>query len=327
MKTNIIVTGGAGYIGSHICKELKKSNFNPITYDNLSSGNERFVKWGPLIKGSILDKKKLLLTFKKYKPIAVIHLAAKSVVHELEKNQKDCFEVNVNGTINLLEAMTISGINKIIFSSTASVYGQNKKKSFKETHDLLPVNNYGISKLICEEIIKNYSLNKSLNYVILRYFNACGADNDLEIGELKRPISHLIPTIANNILKNQSSKIFGTDYSTFDGTCVRDYIHINDLAEAHIIILIKLLKSNFSDVYNLGAEKGYSVLNIIKEFENILGKKVKIKKTHKRDGDPSILIANAKKFYNKFNWKPKYSNINNIVKTEYFWREKINSSL
>ena len=320
-KINILVTGGAGYIGSHICKNLKLNNFNPISYDDLSTGKRNFVKWGPLVVGDILDQKKLVKVMKEYDVKVVVHLAAKSLVEESDKKLKYYFNNNVIGTAILLEAMKKSLVKKIIFSSTASVYGNSSKGLIKESNKLSPINNYGLTKLYCENLINHYALSDSWDFVILRYFNAAGSDYESNIGELRDPETHLIPRISEQILQKKTISVFGNQYRTKDGTCIRDFIHVKDIASAHTICVQHILKKNIRKVYNLGTGKGYSVLEIIKNFEKKSNIDVKVKIARKRSKDPEKLVANPMLFKKQFNWKPIHSNIKNIIESEIFWRK------
>tara|TARA_Y100000816_G_scaffold279703_1_gene252276 strand:- start:663 stop:1643 length:981 start_codon:yes stop_codon:yes gene_type:complete len=320
-KIKILVTGGAGYIGSHVCKNLKVSNFYPVSYDNLSTGKKDFVKWGPLIIGDILDQQKLEKVIKQHKVKAVIHLAAKSQVEESEKKFKNYFNNNVIGTACLLEAMRKNDVNKIIFSSTASVYGNISKGSIKENDSLSPINNYGLTKLYCENLINHFALNDSLNFIILRYFNAAGSDYDSGIGELRDPETHLIPRISEQILKKKTISVFGNQYKTKDGTCIRDFIHVNDIASAHVFSLRRILSKDMNKTYNVGTGIGYSVSEIIKIFKKLSEINIKVKIAKKRSKDPEKLIANPTLFKNHFNWKPKSSDIKNIINSEIYWRK------
>ncbi len=320
---NVLVTGGAGYIGSHTCLELSKNGFNPVTYDNLSTGRKSFVKWGPLVKGDLLDKNKIIKTIDKFKIDSVIHLAAKSQVEESELKKKLYFENNVLGTITLLEAMVECNLDKIIFSSTAAVYGNNSNKSLKEIDKISPINMYGLTKYLCETVLLSYSKSSKVNFIALRYFNASGSDYNSKIGELHFPETHLMPRVCQKLINNQTINIYGNDYETKDGTCVRDFIHVRDIASAHIVSLKTVMKKKVNKTYNIGTGKGYSVLQVVKLFENKLGKKGKISFSKKRDYDPQYLVANASLFSKIFKWKAKYSSINNIIKSEIEWRKLI----
>jgi UDP-glucose 4-epimerase len=321
---NILVTGGAGYIGSHIIKELLKQGYNPVTYDNLKKGHRRAVLGGTFIKGDLADKKKLDQTFKKYKPNAVIHLAALSLVGESEKKPDLYFRENVCYGLNLLETMVKYNVLKIVFSSTAAVYGQPKTMPILESFSLKPVNVYGLSKLHFEQILKAYNKSYGLGFVSLRYFNAAGADPKGEIGEDHHPETHLIPRVLKTALGQQKEvTIYGTDYNTPDGTCIRDYIHVTDLAQAHILALKYLEKKSVeSQVYNLGNEKGNSVLEVINLAKKITGINFKVLKGRRRKGDPVRLVASSKKIKKELNWEPAYGDLKTIIKTAWQWHKK-----
>jgi UDP-glucose-4-epimerase GalE len=320
---NIIVTGGAGYIGSHTCKVLKQKNYNPITIDNLSTGHMEAVKFGPLIKGDTNDFDLLVDTFKKYKPIAVMHFAADAIVTESMKDPKKYYTNNVKNTINLLNAMIETSIKNIIFSSTCAIFGNPKYTPICEDHPKNPISPYGKSKLMIEEILQDYNMSYSLNFASLRYFNAAGADIDLEIGEKHENETHLIPIAIENALNiRDCMHVYGSDFETKDKTAIRDYIHVLDLASAHIKALEYIIKNKKSLTLNLGTEKGFSVLEIINMVEKISGKKLKIKLTNKREGDPAELYANAKKAKKLLNWELKYSNLKTIITSAYEWHQK-----
>ncbi len=322
---NILVTGGAGYIGSHTCKALAESGFNPIVLDNLSYGHKWAVKWGELIIGDISNRDLLVKIFRKYKPIAVIHFAAFAYVGESVKKPDLYYKNNVLGSLTLLDAMIDQKIPNIIFSSTCATYGVTEKIPINESCPQIPINPYGSSKLMIETIIKDFSHAFNLNYIILRYFNAAGADPQCEIGEDHNPETHLIP-IAFRALGNSQNKliIFGKNYDTYDGTCIRDYIHVSDLAKAHIISLERLLKSRKNGIFNLGTGKGYSNLEIINSIEKITEKKVFYEFGRRREGDPQVLIADPQKAFQELKWQPKYTDIDEIIKTVWQWEKKNN---
>ncbi len=323
-KNKVIVTGGAGYIGSHACKFLHKNGYEPIVYDNLVSGHRSFVKWGDFIYGDILDTKKLIEVFNIYKPIAVIHFAAFAYVGESVENPAKYYQNNVAGTLSLLEAMRITKINRIVFSSTCATYGNPVELPIMETHPQNPINPYGKSKLMIENILSDYSDAYGLEYVALRYFNAAGADPEGEIGEWHDPETHLIPLVLDTALgKREKMYVFGDDYDTKDGTCIRDYIHVNDLASAHYAALKYLENGGLSDVFNLGNGEGYSVSEIIDQAKNITGKSIHTEKKTRRKGDPPVLIGDASKAESKLHWTPELDDIESIIKTAWNWHSKI----
>ncbi len=322
-RTKILVTGGAGYIGSHTCKLLKINGFEPIVFDNFSSGKKKFIKWGKYFKGDTKKIKDLDKAIKKFKPKAVIHFAANISVAESKLYPKKYYENNLFGTINLLEAMKKNKIKFLIFSSTAALYGNSKKKIINEDEPLLPVNPYGFSKLYSEQAIEQYANLFGIKFSILRYFNAAGADFKSEVGEDHEPETHLIPNIINSLIKNKVLKIYGKNFNTLDGTGVRDYIHVDDLGYAHILALKKILSTQKSFKLNLGTGKGYSVKQIITKAEQIFKKKIKIKYMPRRAGDVSKLISSSIKAKKVLKWKAQNSDLNNILKTAYNWHRKI----
>ena len=318
--TNVIVTGGAGYIGSHVCKILKKKNINPVTIDNLTNGYKSFVKWGPLEKINLKNYNKLNRIFKKYKPIAVIHLAAKIESEKSVRNPINFYENNISDTITLLKVMEKNNVNKIIFSSSAAVY-QVKNKNNYEKDALKPSSPYGFTKLTVENLINDYSKNKKLKYIFLRFFNAAGADSMLDIGERHKEETHLIPLAIDAAYKGKILKIFGNDYKTKDGSAVRDYIHVSDLANSHYLSLKYLLKKNSSQIFNVGFGKGYSVLEIVKLLKKKLNVKYKI--TKRRKGDNDYLVSNISKIKKILKFKPT-NNIHSILDTAINYYKKIN---
>lgn len=318
--TNVIVTGGAGYIGSHVCKILKKKYINPVTIDNLSNGYKSSVKWGPFEKTNLNNYNKLNRIFKKYKPIAVIHLAAKIESEKSVQNPINFYENNISDTITLLKVMEKNNVNKIIFSSSAAVYQIKNKKNF-EKDTLKPSSPYGFTKLTVENLINDYSKNKKLKYIFLRFFNAAGADSMLEIGERHKEETHLIPLAIDAAYKGKTLKIFGINYKTKDGSAVRDYIHVSDLAIAHYLSLKFLIKNNSSQIFNVGFGKGYSVLEIVKLLKKKLNIKYKI--TKRRKGDSDYLVSNISKIKKILRFKPT-ENIHSILDTAINYYKKIN---
>ncbi|KPK33338.1 MAG: hypothetical protein AMS24_01375 [Chlamydiae bacterium SM23_39] len=322
-KKHILVTGGAGYIGSQTCKMLKKKEFLPICLDNLSTGNKNSVKWGPLIIGDLTKKETLEKVFKKYEPLACIHFAGVSSVYESFKNPKKYYKNNIEGSLNLFSTMKKYKVRTLIFSSSASIYGNPKKIPIKETHIKNPISAYGKSKLEIEKILKNLQKRGDLNYISLRYFNAAGADIDVEIGENHKDETHLIPLVIYAALnKRKHIKIYGNDYPTPDKTAIRDYIHVTDLADAHIKSLFLLLQKRESIQLNLGSGHGYSVKEIIDAIKKYTTTSFKIIHCKRRRGDPPILVADNSKAKKFLNWKPKYSDLKTIILTAWRWHKK-----
>lgn len=322
MKT-IIVTGGAGFIGSHFCKIAKKNGYNPVVFDNLSTGKKEFVKWGDFVQGDLHNYDLLIDTFRKYRPIGVVHFAASIEVGESVKNPYKYYDNNVVCSLNLLKAMIDSEVKNILFSSTAAIFGIPDVDIINEDTPKQPINPYGDSKLMVEKIMDDFRKAYGLNYTALRYFNASGADPDTEIGETHEPPNHLIPIILERYANDQEIKVFGGDWNTKDGTCIRDYIHVNDLAEAHLLALEKMLESGESKKLNLGSGEGYSVLEIIKKSEEVLGNKVKYTIVERRDGDPETLICDNKLAKNYLEWTPKFSDVKDHISHAWKWVQKI----
>ncbi|MGN0177320.1 MAG: UDP-glucose 4-epimerase GalE [Methanobrevibacter sp.] len=319
----ILITGGAGYIGSHTNKALHNAGYDTVVVDNLCKGYENFVKWGNFENYDI-GSKNLREVFENYDIDCVIHFAAFSSVAESIKIPQKYFKNNYKNTLNLLQIMREFGVNKFILSSTAAVYGNPEKVPITENHDLKPINPYGHSKFITEKALEREAEKGDFNFVALRYFNAAGADFDCEIGEFHDPETHLIPLILDAAIgKRESISIFGDDYNTQDGTCIRDYIHVNDLADAHIKAYEYLCNENESNVFNLGNSQGYSVREVIDMCKKVTGRDFEVKIDERREGDPDILIADSNKIKEKLGWTPQY-NLEKIVESAWDWHKKIN---
>ena len=319
----ILVTGGAGYIGSHTVKELEKQNYEVIIFDNLSTGRKELVKGKKLIMGDLKNLDDIKEVFKKYKFDAVMHFASLIQVGESYKNPLKYYRENILNSLNLLQAMIEEGVKYFIFSSSAAVYGIPEFTPITEEHPLNPVNPYGETKFFVEKMLQNFDRAYGLKYVSLRYFNAAGADPDGELGELHDPETHLIPNILLFLLgKKERFEIYGNDFPTPDGTAIRDYIHVTDLARAHILALERLLETKKSEVFNLGMKKGYSVLEVVKEVEKVTGKKVEYTIKPRREGDVPVLIASEERARKELNWKPQYSDLKTIIQTAWNWHRK-----
>lgn len=316
-EKTILVTGGAGYIGSHTCKALKKSGYLPVTYDNLSRGHEELVKWGPLEVGDILDKDSLEATMKKYSPKAVIHFAALAYVGESSRVPADYYRNNVVGTMALLDAMRSAGVQKVVFSSSCATYGLPQELPIREDHPQNPINCYGNTKLACERMIKDYASAYGLRYVILRYFNAAGADPDKETGEFHQPETHLIPlAICAAHDDGKPLQVFGDDYATPDGTCVRDYVHVSDLGDAHVSAVETLISSEIGGlVCNIGIGHGVSVREILDAVGSVTGMVPRVEYVARRLGDPPSLVADPSYARQALKWKPKIREIVEIIRT------------
>jgi UDP-glucose 4-epimerase len=319
---NILVVGGAGYIGSNTVRVLQDKSYAPIVYDNLSKGHKKALKDVKFIKGDLGDKKKLKSVFEKYNIAAVMHFAAFTEVGESVNEPSKYYENNVAKVLNLLDAMRESNINYFVFSSTAATFGEPVQAHIDESHPQSPINPYGRGKLMVENILKDFDNAYGLKSVCLRYFNACGASPDGKTGESHNPETHLIPLIFQAALgKRESIKVFGTDYPTPDGTAIRDYIHINDLASAHILALEKMMSENKSEQYNLGSGSGYSVKEIIDTVKKVTKIDFKVEYAARRAGDPAVLVAEPAKAERELGWKPQFS-LEEIIKTVAKWENK-----
>ena len=321
--TTILVTGGAGYIGSHAAKELLAKGFDVVIFDNLSTGNKELVRGGELIVGDLLDKNAVKNVFKTRKIAAVLHFASLIEVGESFKDPRRYYAHNLISGLNLLEAMLEDGVKKFIFSSSAAVYGIPRQIPISEDHPCEPINPYGQTKLIVEKILKDYDRAYGLRFISLRYFNASGADPDGELGELHNPETHLIPNILQAVLgRKESLDICGTDFPTPDGTAIRDYIHVTDLAVAHVLALQRLLDHAPSEFINFGTNKGYSVREIIAKVEQVTGKKVPRRDMPQRRGDVPLLLASKDKAERLLGWRLRYSDIETIIQTAWRWHQK-----
>ncbi len=319
----ILVIGGAGYIGSHTNKELHRQNYQTVVYDNLVYGHRESVKWGRLEVGDIADKRRLEEVFQEYPIEAVIHFAAYAYVGESVTEPSKYYNNNVCNTVRLLDIMRKYHVRYIVFSSTCATYGIPEKIPITEEMPQKPVNPYGATKLMVERIMADYHRAYGLNYCCLRYFNAAGADPEGEIGESHTPETHLIPLVLDAAGGQRDSvSIYGTDYPTEDGTCVRDYIHVTDLADAHIRALEYLKADGESGCFNLGNGNGNSVAQIIETVKKVTGKEFAVKKEGRRAGDPPILVGSSKKAEEILGWKPKYAEIETIVDHAWKWHER-----
>jgi len=319
----ILIVGGAGYIGSHVNKLLNKKGFKTVIFDNLSRGHREFVKWGEFFEGDLLDIGRLRSCFESYRIEAVMHFSAFALVEESVLYPEKYYQNNVIGTLNLLQVMREFGVKHFIFSSTCATYGLPEKIPISEDHPQDPINPYGRTKLMIEKTLEDYDRAYDLKHINLRYFNAAGADPDGEIGELHHPETHLIPLViyaAKGL--NEEIKIFGTDYPTKDGTCIRDYIHVMDLADAHIKALQYLMDKNESDSFNLGNGNGHSVREVIEAVRKVSKKDFKVVEAGRREGDPPVLISSNEKAIETLKWKPQYEDLDMIIETAWRWHKK-----
>jgi UDP-glucose-4-epimerase GalE len=322
---NILVTGGAGYIGSHCCKELKKAGYHPITIDNLVYGHRESVRWGEFVEGDIGDRAVLDAIWGRHEIQAVMHFSAYAYVGESVTDPRKYYRNNVASTLCLLDWMLDNNIRYFIFSSTCATYGNPHYTPIDEQHPREPINPYGRTKLTVEEILKDYSAAYDLKYMSLRYFNAAGADPDGETGENHDPETHLIPLILDVAAgRSGAINVFGNDYDTEDGSCIRDYIHVTDLARAHILALERLLNGSGSDIINLGTGRGCSVLQTIEIARAVTGRPVPVNITARRPGDPPVLVAANGKADRRLGWKPAYTDLKDIIQTAWNWHRKLN---
>ncbi len=326
-KPILLITGGAGYIGSHAVKEAQANGFEPITYDNLSEGHRWAVKAGVFVKGDLANRAQLLKAFQKYKPQAVMHFASHIAVGESVANPQKYYQDNLTNAMNLFSVMLDRKVRYFILSSTAATYGDPLKVPIPEDHPQNPVNPYGDSKWMLERILAWYDRAYGLRSTYLRYFNAAGADSSGEIGEVHDPETHLIPLVLDAAAgRRKEITVFGQDYATPDGTCVRDYIHVTDLAQAHYLALKRMMSADKSDFFNLGTGHGYSVKEVIDKAGEVTGLKIPVAYGPRRAGDPPELVAQSKKAMEVLKWKPEHSSLENILKTAWGWHQNFYDS-
>ncbi|MTJ48817.1 UDP-glucose 4-epimerase GalE [Dolichospermum sp. UHCC 0259] len=322
MNRKVLVTGGAGYIGSHVVRQLGEAGYDVVVYDNCSTGVAKAVLYGDLIVGDLGDIDRLYQVFGKHQFSAVLHFAASLVVPESVAYPLDYYTNNTRNTLNLLRCCSIMGVDQLIFSSTAAVYGEPRENPVTEFTPTLPINPYGRSKLMSEWMIQDYGLASRLRYVILRYFNVAGADPGGRIGQNLTNATHLIANACNAALKRQPEfKIFGNDFPTPDGTGIRDYIHVEDLATAHVDGLRYLERGGESQILNCGYGKGYSVRQVVERVKDISGVDFPVIEVERRPGDPACVTADAEKIKQVLNWQPKYNNLDNIISSFLAWEK------
>lgn len=317
----VLVTGGAGYIGSHVCMALSKAGYTPVTYDNLVTGNRWAVRWGPLEIGDILDRDRLDAVLSLHEPQAVIHLAASAYVGESVVEPAKYYRNNVVGTVTLLEAMRETGVSRLVFSSTCATYGEHGSTPIDEDSAQNPVNPYGSSKLMVERIIRDFGIAYGLRWAVLRYFNAAGADPKGQIGECHSPETHLIPLVLDAAADPaRAVTVFGIDHPTPDGTCIRDYVHVCDLADAHVLALGKLSQDISSFAVNLGNGGGYSVREIIETASRVTKRSIRTIEGPKRVGDPPVLISDARRARALLGWTPQFTSLSDIIESAWKWQ-------
>jgi len=322
-NSKILVVGGAGYIGSHMVKDLLDTGYHVVTLDDLSTGHRELVLGGEFIEGGLGDAVLLDKLFSTHKISAVMHFAAFSLVGESVEKPLKYYRNNMAATAELLDSMIRHNVKRFIFSSTAAVYGEPVDLPITESHPCNPTNPYGASKIAVERMLKDCDSAYGLKYISLRYFNAAGADKSGTIGERHRNETHLIPLVLEVAAgRRENIKIFGANYPTSDGTCIRDYIHVNDLTGAHLLALNSLLSGGDSAVYNLGNNRGYSVREVIELARKVTGKPIPAIEADKRPGDPAVLIASSDKIKKNLGWKPEYEDLETIIQTAWKWHQK-----
>jgi len=320
---SILIVGGAGYIGSQTAKLVAAAGLQPVVFDNLVYGHEWAVKWGPFVRGDLADRALLVDVMKRHQVEAVIHFAAYAYVGESVTNPRKYFDNNVAGSLSLLNAMLDAGVRDVVFSSTCATYGEPREVPIPEDHPQQPVNPYGESKLAVEKMLHWYSQAYDLRYAALRYFNAAGADPDAEIGEDHDPETHLIPLAIDAARGARAAlEIYGTDYPTPDGTAIRDYIHVVDLAEAHLLALDRLRAGDRALRLNLGTGRGQSVRAVVDAVGRVAGRPVPFREVGRRAGDPPALVADARRAAQALGWKPRFADLDVIVEHAWRWRER-----
>jgi UDP-glucose-4-epimerase GalE len=318
-KQHILVTGGAGYIGSHTAKALAARGFTPVAYDNLVHGHGWAVQWGPFVEGDIRDRARLVDTLRRYDISAVLHFAAFAYVGESMKSPALYFENNVTGSLSLLDAVMECGARYVVFSSSCATYGIPDRMPIAEDTPQSPINPYGETKLIVERALRWYGTAYGISWAALRYFNAAGADPDGQLGELHQPETHLIPLVLRATSTDTAFDVFGDDYPTRDGTCVRDYIHVSDLADAHVLALEYLMNGGPSVALNLGTGYGYTVREVIQAAQTVTGREVPHRIASRRPGDPAILVADPARAERVLGWRAHRSALESIVSSAYAW--------
>jgi len=323
--SKVLVPGGAGYIGAHTCKALAEAGFEPVVLDDLRAGHEDFVRWGPLHRVDLTDRAAVARVIAEEKPVAAIHFAASIEVGESIRNPSGFYWNNVVNALGLFDALVAAEVGAVVFSSTAAVYGTPETAPIPEDHPTLPINPYGETKLAVERALKWYGEAYGLRSTALRYFNAAGADPDGAIGEAHDPETHLIPLVIEAVLgRRPSIKVFGTDYDTPDGTAIRDYIHVADLAAAHVAALQRLLAGGGSLTANLGTGRGWSVREVIDAVARVAGRPVPAEEAPRRAGDPARLVADPSRAQAELDWTARHSDLDTIVRTALAWHKKRN---
>ena len=320
---HVLVTGGAGYIGAHACKALAQAGFTPVAFDNLTTGWSQAVKFGPLFHGDLLDRASLDAAFAQYRPVAVMHFAALSLVGESMSNPGKYWRTNVNGSLNLIEAALAANVRNFVFSSTCATYGDLDGVKLDEDTPQNPINAYGGSKKAIEEILRDFGKSDGLNHVIFRYFNVAGADPEGEVGEQHVPETHLIPLMLDAIDgKRPALTVYGADYNTPDGTCIRDYVHVSDLVDAHVLGLRWLLDGRGNRVFCLGSGAGFSVREVIEASRVVTNREVPIVQGARRAGDATMLVSGSSRAIQELGWTPTRSTLEQMIGDALTWSRK-----
>ena len=323
MAVKVLVTGGAGYIGAHACKALARAGFEPVVFDNLSTGWSGAVKWGPLVRGDLMDRASIDAALAEHRPAAVMHFAALSLVGESMQDPGLYWRVNVGGALNLLEACAAAGVSNFVFSSTCATYGDQDGVLLTEETPQRPINAYGGSKLAIEQMLQDFGKAAGISHVIFRYFNVAGADPEGETGEQHVPETHLIPLMLDAVAgKRPALTVFGTDYPTRDGTCVRDYVHVTDLADAHVLGLRRLLDGKGNGVFCLGTGRGFSVREVIEASRAVTNREVPVVIGDRRAGDAAARVSSSTHAIEELGWEPKHSTLRQMIGDAWSWAQK-----
>ena len=323
MAERVLVTGGAGYIGAHACKALARAGYEPVVFDNLSTGWAGAVKWGPLVRGDLMDRASIDAAMAEFRPVAVMHFAALSLVGESMKDPARYWRVNTGGALNLLESSAAAGVRNFVFSSTCATYGDQDGVLLTEETPQRPINAYGGSKLAIEQMLQDFGIAHGISHVIFRYFNVAGADPEGEIGEQHVPETHLIPLMLDAVAgKRPALTVFGTDYPTRDGTCVRDYVHVSDLAAAHVLGLRRLLDGKGNGVFCLGTGRGFSVQEVIEASRAVTNREVPVVLGDRRAGDAAALVSSSTLAVQELGWDPQHSSLRQMIGDAWAWAQK-----
>ena len=323
MAVKVLVTGGAGYIGSHACKALARAGFLPVVFDNLSTGWKGAVQWGPLVQGDLMNRAAIDAALAEHRPVAVMHFAALSLVGESMQDPGRYWRVNVGGALNLLEACAAAGVRNFVFSSTCATYGDQDGVLLTEETPQRPINAYGGSKLAIEQMLQDFGKSAGISHVIFRYFNVAGADPEGETGEQHVPETHLIPLMLDAVAgKRPALTVFGTDYPTRDGTCVRDYVHVTDLAAAHVLGLRRLLDGKGNGVFCLGTGRGFSVREVIEASRMVTNREVPVVIGERRAGDAAALVSSSTHAIEELGWEPQRSTLPQMIGDAWAWARK-----